>query len=128
MPRKLPPSMKKENVRSDGSSGGVGGGAGCCATATPAVRIRASRRLNEYLAFMRVSSGRVLRLHAGWAGRFQKFLEWFVNLSLLVEFESDLPFGLGEVEVGDCFGDRQKPVHIIRVRKHLERNIPRRYA
>ena len=41
----------------------------------------------------------------GQAGRFQNFLVWFVDFCLMIEFVGDLSFGLGEVEVGDSFGD-----------------------
>src|SRR5215213_8811798 len=64
-PRKPPPSMKKEKLFPNGSSGGeggVGGGAGCWARASPAVRIMAARRLKQYLAFIQNFLRKSLRL------------------------------------------------------------------
>ena len=54
------------------------------------------------------------------------FLERLVDFFGTAEFVGELAFGVGQVEVSDCFRNCEESMDVIRSRKHLLRDFPGR--
>src|SRR3954463_2529735 len=94
--------------------------------------MRPTRNPIEYLSFIQISSGRVLRFHAALQPWFQNFslnLSFgFVDFGAAGKLDGDFSFTVREIEMRDSFRNGEKLVNVVRSGKHRLPALPRRDA